>query len=361
MSNFLYISLTSILVASSLLATAAPTVKSPLDTPAPIDKKAASSRIVGITAINRTAKAYAAVGSWGRILISHDSGTSWTQSPVPVSSDLVAITFPTPQQGWAVGHDGVVLHSADGGKSWERKLDGRLYGDMILRHYEKLQQETDPQAQDEKLARLVQDARYFKEDGADKPFLDVWFENEQSGWVIGAFNLILHTTDAGKTWEPWIDRTDNPTAYTLYAIGHAGEDVFIVGELGLVLRLDREQQRFVKVGTPYSGSFFGLAGKPGLVIVFGLRGTALRSRDAGQNWEKLETNISGGITGGTFQEDGSLVLVSTDGKMLLSHDDGSSFRSISLKQPMSLNDITPLSSNSVIVAGEDGLSVETLK
>ena len=32
---------------------------------------------------------------------------------VPVSSDLVAVAFPTPQQGWAVGHDGVILASAD--------------------------------------------------------------------------------------------------------------------------------------------------------------------------------------------------------------------------------------------------------
>ncbi len=27
-------------------------------------------------------------------------------------------------KGWAVGHDGVVLHTSDGGESWRMQLDG---------------------------------------------------------------------------------------------------------------------------------------------------------------------------------------------------------------------------------------------
>ena len=49
-----------------------------------------------------------AVGQRGHILISDDKGKSWQQAKVPVSSDLVAVHFPTAQAGWAVGHDGVV-------------------------------------------------------------------------------------------------------------------------------------------------------------------------------------------------------------------------------------------------------------
>ena len=60
--------------------------------------------------------------------------SSWQQADVPVSSDLVAVPFPTPTHGWAVGHDGVVLHSADAGahldaparRPQRRQADGRV-------------------------------------------------------------------------------------------------------------------------------------------------------------------------------------------------------------------------------------------
>jgi photosystem II stability/assembly factor-like uncharacterized protein len=62
--------------------------------------------------------------------------------------------------------------------------------------------------------RLQQDAEAFAAQGADKPFLDVWFEDEKKGFAIGAFNLILRTEDGGKTWTPWLDRIDNPRRCT---------------------------------------------------------------------------------------------------------------------------------------------------
>ena len=32
-------------------------------------------------------------------------------------SDLVAVHFPTPQLGWAVGHDETILNTVDGGEN----------------------------------------------------------------------------------------------------------------------------------------------------------------------------------------------------------------------------------------------------
>jgi len=55
------------------------------------------------------------VGSRGHVLTSDVRGKTWLQRPVPVSTDLVAVNFPTANQGWAVGHDGVALSSTDGG------------------------------------------------------------------------------------------------------------------------------------------------------------------------------------------------------------------------------------------------------
>ena len=345
-----------LLVAVSCAAFSAPVVKSPLDVVAPTDAKATVTRLVGIGPIDKSAGTFAAVGPWGKILVSKDSGRSWKQSPSPVSSDLNAICFPTPQKGWVVGHEGVVLHTEDGGQSWARQLDGRQYGDIMIRYYENLTQKDNP-----KIARALEDARRFKEDGADKPFLDVYFENDHSGWIVGSFNLILKTDDAGKTWQPWIDRIENDNAYSLYAIGGSGDEIYIVGELGLVERLDRQRGSFVQLKTSYAGSFFGLVTKPSFVLIYGLRGNAFRSRDAGKSWQKLETGLNGGITSGSFLDDGRLILADNTGAIVLSTDEGDHFSSATISKPMVLSGITALTKNQVLVVGEGGVSSEIVK
>ena len=170
------------------------------------------------------------VGPRGHILRSADRGKTWEQRPAPVSTDLLAVQFPSPTQGWAVGHDGVVLHSTDGGLSWRRVLDGRSLGPMMVAYYEKKGAAGRSGAR----AGARRGASAWPRTGPTRPFLAVHFRNEREGWVVGQFNLILHTADGGATWEPWLDRTDNPDGYSLHAIRQAGDQVVIVGELGLV-------------------------------------------------------------------------------------------------------------------------------
>src|SRR5574340_1818382 len=76
-----------------------------LDTPAAMSPLAQRGLLLGLA---RAGNAVVAVGQRGHILWSDDAGGHWQQAAVPVSSDLVAVSFPTPKIGWAVGHDGVV-------------------------------------------------------------------------------------------------------------------------------------------------------------------------------------------------------------------------------------------------------------
>lgn len=339
------------LTASLSAATAAENFKDRLDLPAVITPRAVISNLPGIA---RAGSAYIAVGERGHILLSADKGRNWTQSPVPLSSPLVAVNFPTAQQGWAVGHDGVILHSEDGGKHWIRQLDGRKLGEIMVAYYEK-KQNGDPQ-----LAKALQEAQRFKQEGANKPFLDVYFENEQSGWVIGSFNLILKTADGGKTWEPWLDRTENPESYSLHALAAVDGEVFIVGELGLIQRLDRQQNRFIAVNSPYKGSFFGVTGKPGVVLIYGLRGNLFRSRDKGKSWQPLKQNTEAALVGGCYLDDGRLVLVSNAGHVLVSNDDGDSFVQAPVTKTGMLSAVAPVDGDSVLVVGMRGIRLQRL-
>ncbi|WP_430317974.1 WD40/YVTN/BNR-like repeat-containing protein [Pseudomonas nitroreducens] len=283
---------------------------------------------VPLLAVTRAGNRLVSVGQRGHILYSDDGGTHWRQAEVPVSSDLTAVYFPTPNEGWAVGHDGVVLHSADGGIHWGRQLDGRQIGQLMLDYYA-----AHPQPDN---ATWLEQARRFKEEGADKPFLDLWFRDANEGFVVGAFNLILHTRDGGCTWEPWNHRVDNPQALHLTAIAASGDELFIVGEQGLLLRLSHQQEgqqeRFVALPSPYAGSFFGVVARPGLVFAYGLRGHAVRSVDGGESWSAVDTGLPVSLTAASFDASGRLYLFSQAGQGLLSDDRGVSFKPLELAE-----------------------------
>ena len=215
---------------------------------------------------------------------------------MPVSSDLTAVFFVDDKQGWAVGHDGVILHTADGGEKWELQLSGRTANDLLIAAMER-KVAAEPASEDAK--KLLAEAQRYKEQGADKPFLDVWFADAQNGYAVGAYNLIFRTRDGGKTWEPWFDRTDNPKFFNLYAIRPAAGELFIAGEGGLVLKLDGAAQRFRALTVPYNGSFFGVTDAGSAVLVFGLRGNVYRSDDRGATWTKVDAGLPASIVGAT--------------------------------------------------------------
>ncbi len=315
---------------AGLIALALAGARETLAFQAVIETPAASSRLARSALLNGVARAgtrLVTVGQRGHVLYSDDQGRSWAQARVPVSSDLVAVHFPSPDKGWVVGHDGVVLHSSDRGVTWTHQL-------------------TDPAT-----AGL----------GPDRSILDVWFEDEATGFVVGAFNLILRTTDGGKTWERWSDRTENPKNLHLYAVRHIGQDLFIGGEQGLLMKLDRKADRFRAVKTPYEGTFFGITGTPAAVIVFGLRGNAYRSPDGGASWNRIRTGVQVGLTGGTVTEDGRIVLVSQEGHAFVSADDGATFAAVRFKRPFPASAVVSVGPDALLLAGTLGVQVQLLE
>lgn len=288
----------------------AATFVDPLDLPARLSPRALKAPYFGLQRLGP--QQVVAVGPRGHVLRSEDGGQHWSQQPAPVSSDLVDVNFPTPTQGWAVGHDGVVLRSDDAGKTWQRVMDGRSVGQAMVKAYE-----ARAAAGDTGLAKALEDARRMAEDGPARPFLSVHFRDAQEGWLVGQFNLILHTVDGGKTWEPWLDRTENPQGYSLHAIRRAGGQIYIVGELGLMLRLDGASGKFLQLKTPYAGSWFAVTGDARCVVALGMRGNAWRSCDAGVSWTQIQTHTTSAINAGVVTTDGRIVLVTQEGRVLV--------------------------------------------
>ncbi|MGL6242744.1 WD40/YVTN/BNR-like repeat-containing protein [Pseudomonas sp.] len=258
------------------------------------------------------------VGLHGLIQRSTDEGRTWQQVASPVSSDLVQVRFRGERDGWIVGHDAVVMHTTDGGDSWQVQLDGRRLLTLLNAYY-------GPRAEqgDEVAAQMLKEVAMAAGTSATPdvlaaPFLDVMFDEHGSGFAVGAFGLLLHSTDDGQNWQPWTERSDNDRRMHLYGLAEQAGTFYIGGEQGLLLRLDGQQQRFVKIDTPYTGTYFGVRAFDRLLLAYGLRGNLFASRDDGQQWQPVATNLNSSLV--SIVEQGDALIVVSQGGQLVSVD-----------------------------------------
>jgi photosystem II stability/assembly factor-like uncharacterized protein len=337
-------------VGAALAAAPASPWKDVLDVPA--EKSALAPRAL-VNGLAQAGDRLVAVGQRGHVLLSDDQGQSWRQASVPASSDLVAVSFATPQQGWAVGHDGIVLRSTDAGATWTRVLDGRSAGALMLDHYRR---EAATATDAKQAAALVQEAERFAAQGAENPFLDIAFENASTGYLVGAFGLIFRTSDGGASWQPLLHAADNPKALHLYAVRAIGGEVYVAGEQGLLLKLDRASGHFRAIELPYTGTLFGIIGTPRALLVHGLRGTLLRSTDAGRSWQMLNTGLQVGLTASHTDAQGRIVVVSQAGHVLLSRDDGATFAPAKIDKPLPAAAVALVGPSALVIGGPRGLA-----
>jgi len=291
-----------------------------------LSTKAVHGLLLGIA---RAGTRLVAVGERGHILYSDDNGANWTQAQVPTRQVLTAVHFVDAQNGWAVGYDKLILHSADGGESWQ-----------------------------------VQYSDSKTEDGA--PLLDLLFTDEKTGFAIGAYGALYSTTDAGKHWQDVSDWLDNPDGYHLNAIAQTADgSLFIVGESGVIFRSRTKGLTWESVPSPYDGSLFGVlgTGKSGGVLVFGLRGHIYNSTDWGNDWQRVAVQASAGkpmeygLASGLRTSDGRIFLVGHGGTLLQSRDQGQSFQIEPRADLLSLSQLALAANGNLVIVGQSGVLV----
>lgn len=301
-----------------------------------------------------------AVGQGGIIVISDDGGRHWRQADsVPTSATLTDVRFADARNGWAIGHLGVVLHTADAGLSWTRQLDGTAAAQLTL---EAVKQQEGGQSSDS-VKKALRLAQMMVEDGPNKPFLTMSVLSTESVQIFGAYGLSLSTADGGRTWTSIERQLPDPNGFHYYGTVVAGDARIVVGERGTVLR-GQEGHELEAVSTPYPGTLFGvLKGRHDTLVAFGLQGTVLVSRDAGASWSKVESGLGASIQSGAVLSDGTIVLGSEGGQLVVSRNDGQSFATLAtVTQPAA--GMLPVAPRAILVVGPRGaervdLSAET--
>jgi len=145
-------------------------------------------------------------GSFTSIYSTEDKGDTWQFSSLDEDAMFTSIQFLDEDYGMATGEFGIVMVTKDGGETWEfgPSMPNDFYPEATL-------------------------------------FLD--YDN---GYAVGLNGKILKTTNGGASWT----YEDSSTEAPLYGITMHGEDLYVVGEGGIMLRLKNDHWEPVQHGKP---------------------------------------------------------------------------------------------------------------
>lgn len=308
-----------------------------------------------LVAVTRAGRRIVACGEQGIIIYSDDNGRTWTQASVPVTVLITCVAFVTPTLGWAAGNFGVILNTVDGGQTWQTQLNGLQANQLTL---EAAQAAVAHNSDVPGMAFAMRRATAFVQGGPNRPFLTMLAFSTQKVMVFGAYRLTMLTTDGGKTWVDWSLHVYDNLSHDLYDATIVGQQIYVVGEAGLVFRSADDGESFLPVAPTSDATLFGVLGaQDGSVIVFGVAGTCLRSTDGGNSWTVVDLGTQDGMTAGRVLEQGVIVLASENGGLFVSKNHGLTFDAISAPNPRSIFDIEEVADDKFIVVGDTGVDL----
>ncbi|MFZ5525184.1 MAG: YCF48-related protein [Pseudomonadota bacterium] len=321
-----------------------------------------------LTDIAQAGNRLVAVGEAGLALFSDDEGKTWRQAPTPTSVMLTSVSFATDKAGWAVGHDGVILATRDGGNTWQRQLDGRQADPLILTAVKAQLDKLPPgNAEDPSPQRLqAEDAVAAAEAaiaaGPSRPLLAVRFFDADRGLAAGAFGQLFQTTDGGKQWAYIGDRLDNPEGLHLNGLTLTRDgQILIAAENGTVFASPDQGRTWTRSATGYNGYLYGVLALPGSgLTAYGFNGHVFRSVDGGANWKPVNSHSARSIVAAEAIPGGALLL-NEEGQVLVSRDEGATFKPLGQRLPVKrLSSVALLKHNALVTVGLGGAAVHSL-
>lgn len=216
--------------------------------------------IYGVAAVSRDTAWV--VGTNGTILRTDDGGDSWGLQPSGTTATLVEVAAVDSQTAWAVGDDnstwGVILHTTDGGATWQRQA-------------------------------LLE---------CDRPCIDLTVLDANTAWTVGNHGLVLKTTDGGAHWTPQMKYTDADNNGTCAVDGNTA---WIAADAGTMYRTDNGGSAWNMLNDATLPGGYYLLGVSGLgpqtawVVgggaSFPYGGVILHTTDAGATWDRQTTPV----------------------------------------------------------------------
>ncbi len=237
---------------------------------------------------------------------------------------LQDVYFMDDQNGLVVGDGGLMLKTSDGGKTWEKvEIDMRPPG----------------AGQRPGGGGGGPPGGGFGR-GGPAPLYNIYFVNENVGYITGGRGTILKTEDGGKTWARKMATSDTPgrggrrggIRANLMGIQMISETIgFIAGSENTILKTTDGGETWVgsseraRVGETRNNleNIWFVSPTTGWVI--GSFGTLLHTADGGENWEKRDPGFDNNLFGIHFLDENTGWICGQEGLILHTTDGGTTW------------------------------------
>jgi photosystem II stability/assembly factor-like uncharacterized protein len=274
---------------------------------------------------------------------------------------LLSVSFSDLNHGVAVGYNGTLIQTTNGGEKWNQLLPGTLL------EYMKIPIGAAQCISDAIITAVCYDGSILRTSdggmnwvsqtsGTNLPLTATYFLDELSGYCVGSGGTILHTTNAGETWLKQQSSVQSTLTSVYFTSPMNG---VIVGYGGIIMQTSNGGTDWTpRVSGTYaflaSVSFYGQKG-----IAVGSSGIILRSTDGGITWNKQASNTFAGLNGVTFSSEEVAIVAGNNGIILRSTDGGITWSGQLSGTTAHLISVSMLSDNVGTIVGENGTILRT--
>ena len=286
-----------------------------------------------------------AIGANGRIIKTTDGGVNWKVVSFNINSILTALSFVNEQTVWAISESQYILKTIDGGVNWNivnssiPEIDGKIF-----------------------------------------KFNNILFIDQNIGWIIGGYGLVLKTVDGGKNWVKQV--TNSSLFFTrIFFINH--EVGWIMGDQGIIYKttdggltwvLDSQKgiiingwivtdklnkliggDKFTTIKIPEKtivSSLFFITDKKGWIVSWTGR-SIYKTDDGGENWIKQDSKKTKDMGDIYFQDENKGWILCNGGNILMTNDGGNNWNLINKAARSDLYSIKG-KGNSILTVGANG-------
>ena len=241
------------------------------------------------------------------------------KSDIIIDSPLNGVCFVSLTDGWAVGNDGIIIHTTDGGINWN-----------------------------------------LQESGTNKTIEDITFIDEQTGFAVGSSDIVLKTTNGGTTWinqNPVIDVVGGNGPY-LNCVSFADKNNGIIVDAGILRTTnggsDWEQQNYYNLGinsVSFADSNTG--------IIVGNSGKILRTTNSGASWAEQVGVTTEDLYGISFCNSQYGIAVGYNGTIIKTINGGIDWQKVSSGTSVPLYGISFIDINNAVTVGNYGAILKT--